>query len=196
MYQYQYSKWVVNRSLETHAAQSNIVLLFQLGQQQCISFKDLKQGSMKKIKSIELWQIQENQTGKRQIQAYVVTSRPRTIGNPTVDNPHPIDSALYFDCPIGTKRFEKVLFKDNGERTLMVEKRERWAKHLEHHKLRTDEIYNEEKVLSMTENVKEKMRTSNDNNTKGDLNLKIITMITNPNEQWKLKREKYLVCER
>ena len=41
--------------------------------------------------------------------AYVVTSRARTIGNPTVDNPYPIDSALYFDCPIGTQRFENVL---------------------------------------------------------------------------------------
>ena len=77
----------------------------------------------------------------------------------------------------------------------MVEKRDRWVKHLEHHKLRTDEIYNEDKVLSMTENVKEKMRMTNDNNTKGDLNLKIITMITNPNEQWKLKRDK-LIRER
>ena len=35
--------------------------------------------------------------------AYVVTSRARTIGNPTVDNPHPTDCALYFECPIGTQ---------------------------------------------------------------------------------------------
>jgi len=78
----------------------------------------------------------------------------------------------------------------------MVEKRERWVKYLEHHKLKTDEIYNEKKVLSMTENVKEKIRANNHNNTKGDLNLKIITMITNPNKQWKLRRDKYLVRER
>jgi len=46
--------------------------------------------------------------------AYVVTSRARTIGTPTVDNPNPTDSALYFDGPIGIQRFEDVLFKDNG----------------------------------------------------------------------------------
>jgi hypothetical protein len=128
--------------------------------------------------------------------AYVVTSRARTVGTPTVDNPNPTDSALYFDGPIGIQRFEDVLFKDNGQKTLMVEKRERWVKYLEHHKLKTDEIYNEKKVLSMTENVKEKIRANNHNNTKGDLNLKIITMITNPNKQWKLRRDKYLVRER
>ena len=78
----------------------------------------------------------------------------------------------------------------------MVEKRERWVKYLEHHKLRTDKIYNEGKILSMTQNVKEKIRTNNHNITKGDMNLKIITMITNPNKEWKLKRDKYLVRER
>ena len=47
---------------------------------------------------------------------YVVTSQARTIGNPRVDNPYPIDSALYFDCPIGTQRFKNVLLKDNGQK--------------------------------------------------------------------------------
>ena len=91
---------------------------------------------------------------------------------------------------------EDVLFKDNGERTIMVEKGERWVKYLEHHKLRTDKIYNKEKILSMTQNVKEKIQTNNDNNTKGYMNLEIITMVTNPNKEWKLKREKYLVRKR
>ena len=75
-------------------------------------------------------------------------------------------------------------------------KSERWVKYLEHHKLRNDEIYNKEKILSMTQNVKEKIRTNNDNNTKRDMNLKIITTLTNPNKEWKLKREKYLVRKR
>jgi len=48
--------------------------------------------------------------------AYIVTSRARTIGNASVDNPYPIDSALYLDCPIGTQRFENVLLKDNGQK--------------------------------------------------------------------------------
>ena len=103
---------------------------------------------------------------------------------------------MYFECTIGTQRFENILLKDTGEKTIMVEKRERWVKYLEHHKLRTDKIYNKEKILSMTQNVNGKIRTNNDNNTKGDMNLKITTMITNPNEEWKLKRDKYLVCER
>ena len=100
--------------------------------------------------------------------AYVVTSWVRTIGNPAVDNPYPTDSALYFECKIGTQRFEDVLLKDSGRKTVMVGKRERWVKYLEDHKLRTDGIYNKEKILSMTQNVKEKIRTNNDNNTKGD----------------------------
>ena len=94
------------------------------------------------------------------------------------------------------QRSENVLLKENGQKTVMVEKRERWVKYLEDHKLRTDEIYNKEKILSMTQNMKEKVRTNNDNNTKGGINLKIITMITDPNEKWKLKREECLVHKR
>ena len=54
--------------------------------------------------------------------AYVVVSRARTIGSPMVDNPYPTDSALYFESRIGTQRFENVLLKDNGEKTVMVKK--------------------------------------------------------------------------
>ena len=38
----------------------------------------------------------------------------------------------------------------------------------------------EEVILSMTQSVEEKIRTNNDNNTKGDMNLKIIAMVTSP----------------
>ena len=41
----------------------------------------------------------------------------------------------------------------------------------------------------MTQNVKEKMRTNNGNNTKGDMSSENITIITNPNKKWKLKGE-------
>ena len=51
-------------------------------------------------------------------------SRARTIGNPTVDNPYPTDSTLYFDCQIGTQRFEEVLHKNHGQKTVMVKKGE------------------------------------------------------------------------
>ena len=55
------------------------------------------------------------------------------------------------------------------------------------HKLTTNDLYNKEIILSMTHSVKEKIRASNSNNTKGDMDLKIITMITSPNEKWKLE---------
>ena len=53
--------------------------------------------------------------------AYIVTSWARTIGSLTVDNPYPIDSTLYLECTIDTQRFENVLLKENGEKTVMVE---------------------------------------------------------------------------
>ena len=54
--------------------------------------------------------------------AYIVTSRVRTIGNPTADNPYTTGSALYFDCPTGTQRFEDVLLEYDGRGPVMVEK--------------------------------------------------------------------------
>ena len=53
---------------------------------------------------------------------YVVMIRARTIGNTTVDNTSPTYSALYFDCPIDTQRFKDVLYKNDGQRSVMVEK--------------------------------------------------------------------------
>ena len=54
--------------------------------------------------------------------ACIVTSRTKTIDNPTADNPYPTDSTLYFECPIGTQRFKDVLYKNDGQKTIMVEK--------------------------------------------------------------------------
>ena len=45
-----------------------------------------------------------------------------TIGNPTVDNPYTIDSALNFECTVGTERLKNVLLEDNGQKTVMMEK--------------------------------------------------------------------------
>ena len=97
------------------------------------------------------------------------------------------------NAPKGLKMY---FIKNNGQKTRMVKKRERWVKYLTSHKLRTDEIYNKEIILNMTQSVKEKIQMSNSNNTKGDMNLKIITMITRPTKKCKLKGEKYLVRER
>ena len=55
--------------------------------------------------------------------AYIVTSRTRTLGKPTVNNPYPRDSVLYFECPIGTQMFEDVLYK-KGQKNVMVKERE------------------------------------------------------------------------
>ena len=75
----------------------------------------------------------------------------------------------------------------------MVEKREIWVKYPQGHKLRTDVPYRKRKKSNMVQTVEEEIRTNNSNNTRGDTNLKIITMITNPNEQWKLKGEDYFI---
>ena len=48
----------------------------------------------------------------------------------------------------------------------------------------------------MVQIINEEIQINNGNNTRGDMNLKIITVIISPNEQWKLEREDYLVHER
>ena len=52
------------------------------------------------------------------------------------------------------------------------------------------ELYNKEIILSMTQNMKEEVQTSNGGNTKGDMNFKNITMITSPDKKWKLNKER------
>ena len=75
----------------------------------------------------------------------------------------------------------------------MVEKRERWVKYLTIHKLtRTDLFYNKEIILSMTQSVKEKIQTRNGNNTKGHMNLKIITMIISPSKKMETRKGEIL----
>ena len=56
---------------------------------------------------------------------YVVTSRAKTIGTSTVNNPHPIRSNIFFDGQIGpTRRFVDTLVKMNGEKTLNILQRD------------------------------------------------------------------------
>lgn len=63
--------------------------------------------------------------------AYTVTSRSKTIGTVTDDNPHPSESNLFFDGEIGANRFTQIRFKHNGEECVQIEKRDKWAAYLQ-----------------------------------------------------------------
>ena len=126
--------------------------------------------------------------------AYVVASRAKTIGQVTSDNPYPTDSNLFFEGSMGVHRFTKCLYKDSGEKCVNVLRRETWVKYL-------DERGNETKARRTDEYIKSALslviNTQQENviSTKADLKSRIIDIIHNPNEEWKINRKKHLIIK-
>ena len=60
-----------------------------------------------------------------------IERRAKTIGKVTEDAKHPTMSNLFFTGTMGKRRFKKCLFKENGQKCLLVQKRDLWVKHLD-----------------------------------------------------------------
>ena len=124
--------------------------------------------------------------------AYTVTSRAKTIGTVTEDNPHPMESNLFFDGQVGTKRFTRVRFKDNGEVCLTVMKRDAWAQYLQHRSDVTKSKYTESVLSSLSDsNVSELCNPMTSSMT--ELGSRIMNIISDPNPTWKEIRKQYII---
>ena len=124
--------------------------------------------------------------------AYTVTSRAKTIGTVYEDKPHPMESNLFFDGQVGTKRFTRVRFKDNGEVCLAVMKRDAWAQYLQRRSDMTKSKY--------TESVLSSLRDSNASelcnpmtSSMSELGSRIMNIISDPNPTWKELRKQYII---
>ena len=62
--------------------------------------------------------------------AYTLASREKTIGNKTLNAPHPLNSNLFFEGQIGSQRFTNIAEKVNGEKCELLVKRENWVDYL------------------------------------------------------------------
>ncbi len=131
---------------------------------------------------------------------YVAVSRAKTIGTMTIINPHPRDSAIYFQGSdwgefrvlfCGTKKNNKK--KDGsrikGENAL---KRDKWVEFLRQKAISTKQIRFTENAVSAMEHAINHALTEDIFHGK-DLKSMIVNMLTDPNGSWKLRREKYLI---
>ena len=61
---------------------------------------------------------------------YVVVSQARTLGTRDETEDQIMDSALYFDCPIGPERFTKTKINKDGSTCVAAQNRESWIDYL------------------------------------------------------------------
>ena len=124
--------------------------------------------------------------------AYVVTSRARTIGVATKDNPYPSQSNLFYIGQIGPTRFTRVAYKKDGEMCLMVWQRDAWCKYLQEKSDETadrlDAITIEIMKAFVMRELYDSIRDINNNNRK-----RIVDILIAPNNVWKERRKNYLI---
>ena len=124
--------------------------------------------------------------------AYVVASGEKTIGQVTTVNPYPNESNLFFEGSMGAHRFTRCLYKDNGEKCMNVLISESWVKYLDGRGNKTKARRTHQYIKSALSLL---VNTEQENfiNSKTDLKLRIIDIIHNPNDEWKINRKKYLI---
>ena len=124
--------------------------------------------------------------------AYTVTSRSKTIGIVTEDNPYPMESNIFFDGEIGINRFINVRLKQNGEDCLLIEKRDRWAEYLQQKTDATKTKYTDT-VLSSLNNTNKSHLSNPVTTNESELRCRIMNIISDPNPTWKVLRKEYIV---
>lgn len=124
--------------------------------------------------------------------AYTITSRSKTIGTVTEDNPYPSESNIFYDGEIGYNRFTKVRFKRNEEECVKIEKRDKWAQYLQQQTDATKTRLTESVLASLRNN--NTIELSNPVTTsESELRCRIMNIISDPNPTWKELRKKYII---
>ena len=124
--------------------------------------------------------------------AYVVASRAKTIGQVTEDIEYPTMSNLFFTGTMGAKRFKKCLYKENGEKCMLVQKRDLWVKYLMS-KIEDTKARRTEAAMQHSKEFVELSLFKPTISCKKNLQERIVDMIHNPNDRWKQSRKNYLI---
>ena len=125
--------------------------------------------------------------------AYVVASRAKTIGKVTADIEHPTKSNLFFTGTMGTRRFTRCRYKDNGEVCLAVQKRDLWIQHLLD-KVELTKARRNQAVMDASTNFVLSNINHSHIHTKKDLQSSIIDIIREPKAPWRDLRQNYLIA--
>lgn len=124
--------------------------------------------------------------------AYMVTSRAKTIGKVTKDNPYPLDSNLFFDGQISRDRFLNGMYCQDGSLTKAAAKRDAWVNHLMSKAAETNRQLNDGHLQAIAALV---TRATSENliQDTNHLEERIVEMLKNPNTAWKTRRENYTI---
>ncbi len=126
---------------------------------------------------------------------YVAMSHAKTIGQMTLNNPHPKDSAIFltglgFGKNIILNNTKKRGHDGNITNCLKINKRQKWVNHLlEQSLLISSGWYSERRVNKIERKMPKKISLLEHVHLKQSF----AEIILNPNKNWKkLKREKYM----
>ena len=123
---------------------------------------------------------------------YVAASRGKTFGKPTAEQPRPKDSAVYWKGPVSTQSIQTVKYKQNGDVSVLVQKRDEWVEYLydraEKTKLKCSEEWKRQ-ATAMVKTAIEREPLGQHN-----LDLRIIRMMCQRNRKWSdLRKAEYVV---
>lgn len=124
--------------------------------------------------------------------AYMVTSRAKTIGKVTKDNPYPKDSNLFFDGQISRDRFLNGMYCQDGSLTKAAAKREAWVIHLMSMAAETNRQSTNSDPQTTAALVERAMSENLIRDTT-HLEERIVEMLKNPNTTWRTRRKNYTV---
>jgi hypothetical protein len=126
--------------------------------------------------------------------AYVVTSRAKTIGTCTCDEPYPFNSNIYFDGSLGPYRFQKTLYKNNNEKCIHIQQRDAWVSLLNKKSAETMQSIDKSCLDTMRSKI-DLFKSSHHITSKSDLQCRIMEFITNPNTEWQLRKQDYNITD-
>lgn len=126
--------------------------------------------------------------------AYVVTSRAKTIGTCTCDEPYPFNSNIYFDGSLGPYRFQKTLYKNNNEKCIHIQQRDAWVSLLNKKSAETMQSIDKSCLDTMRSKI-DLFKSSHRITSKSDLQCRIMEFITNPNTEWQLRKQDYNITD-
>lgn len=126
--------------------------------------------------------------------AYVVTSRAKTIGTCTCDEPYPFNSNIYFDGTLGPYRFQKTLYKNNNEKCIRIQQRDAWVSLLNKKSSETMQSIDKCSLDIMRSKI-ELFKRSHCITSRSDLQCRIMEIITNPSSEWQLRKQDYSVTD-
>ena len=102
-----------------------------------------------------------------------------------------MDSALYFDCPIGPERFTKTKINKDGSTCVAAQNQESWIDYLNKKNEETISCLNLDWVNNSMTFVKHHLENKSFSCTT-EFEERILSMLTNPNEAWKNLRHSYM----